>query len=69
MKNLDYIRDFPGGPMVKTPPSSACGGGLFGKLWSHMPWGVAKIFKNNINRIKYLRMGEKQIAGNCYCKT
>ena len=61
MKNLDYIRDFPGGPMVKTPPSSACGGGLFGKLWSHMPWGVAKVFffkkrkKKNPAYINYLK--------------
>ena len=37
-------KDFPGGPLVKTPSSSAGAQvpSMVGKLRSHMPWGVTK---------------------------
>ena len=38
-KKLSTLWDFPGGPVVKTSPTSAGSVGSFGELRSHMPCG------------------------------
>ena len=36
------MRELPGGPVIKNPPSNAGDTGLIpgGELKSHMPWGI-----------------------------
>ena len=67
-KSSKSLGDFPGGPMVKTSPSSAgvAGGSLVSKLRSHMPCGQKS---QNIKQKQHCNKFNKDLKNGPHQKT